>query len=82
MDIKSKTQPLPKGEVGAQATGEGLRFQSLKTLTPALSQWEREAKKKFPRAYPWLWFVGLYLGGLIAISVFAYGLKWLIRSGG
>jgi len=36
-------------------------------------------KSRFPRAYPWLWFVGLYGASLLAISVFAYGLRWMIK---
>ncbi|WKE65223.1 DUF2474 domain-containing protein [Gallaecimonas kandeliae] len=26
-----------------------------------------------------LWFVGLYLGGLLALSVVAFGLRWLLH---
>jgi hypothetical protein len=41
---------------------------------------EARLKTQFPRAAPWIWFAGLYLAGMIAMMIFAYGLKWLIKS--
>ncbi|MED5526878.1 DUF2474 family protein [Gallaecimonas pentaromativorans] len=26
----------------------------------------------------WFWFVGLYFGSVVALSVVAYGLRWLL----
>lgn len=40
---------------------------------------QRRFAKLSPRAQQWLWFIGLYLAGLVSLAVFAYGLRWLIK---
>ncbi len=31
-------------------------------------------------AKKWMWFVGLYLGGLGSLSIVAFSLRWLLLS--
>ncbi|MCA0370024.1 MAG: hypothetical protein LCH26_02850 [Proteobacteria bacterium] len=33
-----------------------------------------------PKCKQWLWFVGLWCGGLMTITAMAYPVKWLIHS--
>ena len=33
------------------------------------------AKKTSPRQRQWLWFVGLWFGGLLAVSILAYAIR-------
>ncbi|MBP6985302.1 MAG: DUF2474 domain-containing protein [Alphaproteobacteria bacterium] len=32
-----------------------------------------------PKAKQWLWFAGLWLGGLGAVSSITYPIKWMIK---
>lgn len=33
-----------------------------------------------PKTKQWAWFVGLWLGGLMAVMAVAYPIKWIIKS--
>ena len=39
------------------------------------SKWNEKTKQ-------WLWFAGLWFGGLAAMSMLAYLIRWMMRIGG
>jgi|GEM_PF-2607894 hypothetical protein len=42
--------------------------------------WLKSWLKSHPKLQQWLWFVGLWLSGLLAITALAYPIKLLIKS--
>jgi len=35
--------------------------------------------KQHPKVQQWLWFVALWVGGLLTVTILTYPLKWLMR---
>ena len=42
---------------------------------PKLRQWLNAR----PKMKQWLWFIALWLGGLLTVSALAYPIKWLMK---